>query len=594
MTQTVIHSQFEKFKAQEAAGGRRVVLNEFVFAMIPGLDIHSAPDKNATMPPESQIVHRQAPDSVAMVNENAVTYTVTLDATLPPFSFNWLALCNRDEDVTGMIIHLPVQQKLQTAGGMQGNVLTYAAIMEYEGAAQQTGVTVSAASWQVDFSARLGGIDELTRLNSLELYGRAMFFDEAFRVVKQESESPAASASPDSDSDSESPVISASPASAMVLPGTAYIRGLRVTTEKPVSVIYPLKAGFTLCMDVVFSGNITGEHKARFTLINHDTDDYIDALGRKHYVQALARVKEDGAFEDLRVTGKPVMQFVEDLTGVKDNLKNQLEAFKQQFADIERATEKKVADMQGLFLQKELVLEEIKQAGTEAQSKARHHLGLGTMALLNSLDGEIDIDAILPVGIWLPWPTDTAPPGWALMQGQTFDTIRYPKLARVFPKGVIPDMSGQVVKGKTATRQLLSFEPDGVKEHSVHVTVNPANIGVKATSNYNHGNLLTSTNGSHRHEIHYRKRQSPKGGWVGYFDGIDVRTTGYNPAEPVLPEDGMFYSATAGDHRHTVNVGFHSHTVDIGSHTHSATGWYPGERENKVKNIAANFIVRLA
>ncbi|WP_247189886.1 phage tail protein, partial [Escherichia coli] len=34
-----------------------------------------------------------------------------------------------------------------------------------------------------------------------------------------------------------------------------------------------------------------------------------------------------------------------------------------------------------------------------------------------------------PVGAPIPWPSDTVPSGYALMQGQTFDKSAYPKLA---------------------------------------------------------------------------------------------------------------------------------------------------------------------
>ncbi|EIE2554518.1 tail fiber protein, partial [Escherichia coli] len=53
-----------------------------------------------------------------------------------------------------------------------------------------------------------------------------------------------------------------------------------------------------------------------------------------------------------------------------------------------------------------------------------------------------------PVGAPIPWPSDTVPSGYALMQGQTFDKSAYPKLAVAYPSGVIPDMRGWTIKGK--------------------------------------------------------------------------------------------------------------------------------------------------
>ena len=42
-----------------------------------------------------------------------------------------------------------------------------------------------------------------------------------------------------------------------------------------------------------------------------------------------------------------------------------------------------------------------------------------------------------PPGAPIPWPSDTVPSGYALMQGQTFDKSAYPKLAAAYPSGVI-------------------------------------------------------------------------------------------------------------------------------------------------------------
>ncbi|EEY8191440.1 phage tail-collar fiber domain-containing protein, partial [Escherichia coli] len=68
-----------------------------------------------------------------------------------------------------------------------------------------------------------------------------------------------------------------------------------------------------------------------------------------------------------------------------------------------------------------------------------------------------------PVGAPIPWPSDTVPSGYALMQGQTFDKSAYPKLAVAYPSGVIPDMRGWTIKGKPGSgRAVLSQEQDGI------------------------------------------------------------------------------------------------------------------------------------
>ncbi|MFU9794595.1 tail fiber protein, partial [Escherichia coli] len=83
-----------------------------------------------------------------------------------------------------------------------------------------------------------------------------------------------------------------------------------------------------------------------------------------------------------------------------------------------------------------------------------------------------------PVGAPIPWPSDTVPSGYALMQGQTFDKSAYPKLAVAYPSGVIPDMRGWTIKGKPASgRAVLSQEQDGIKSHTHSASASSTDLG---------------------------------------------------------------------------------------------------------------------
>ncbi|HCP8716487.1 TPA: prophage tail fiber N-terminal domain-containing protein, partial [Escherichia coli] len=83
-----------------------------------------------------------------------------------------------------------------------------------------------------------------------------------------------------------------------------------------------------------------------------------------------------------------------------------------------------------------------------------------------------------PVGAPIPWPSDTVPSGYALMQGQAFDKSAYPKLAAAYPSGVIPDMRGWTIKGKPASgRAVLSQEQDGIKSHTHSASASSTDLG---------------------------------------------------------------------------------------------------------------------
>ncbi|HCS4847340.1 TPA: phage tail protein, partial [Escherichia coli] len=83
-----------------------------------------------------------------------------------------------------------------------------------------------------------------------------------------------------------------------------------------------------------------------------------------------------------------------------------------------------------------------------------------------------------PPGAPIPWPSDTVPSGYALMQGQAFDKSAYPKLAAAYPSGVIPDMRGWTIKGKPASgRAVLSQEQDGIKSHTHSASASSTDLG---------------------------------------------------------------------------------------------------------------------
>ncbi|WP_407321994.1 phage tail-collar fiber domain-containing protein [Dickeya ananatis] len=50
-------------------------------------------------------------------------------------------------------------------------------------------------------------------------------------------------------------------------------------------------------------------------------------------------------------------------------------------------------------------------------------------------------------GIPLPWPQSIAPTGWLKCNGQSFDKNLYPKLAQVYPSGLLPDLRGEFIRG---------------------------------------------------------------------------------------------------------------------------------------------------
>ncbi|EHY8844776.1 prophage tail fiber N-terminal domain-containing protein [Salmonella enterica] len=183
-----------------------------------------------------------------------------------------------------------------------------------------------------------------------------------------------------------------------------------------------------------------------------------------------------------------------------------------------------------------------------------------------------------PVGAAIAWPSDATPAGYALMQGQSFDKSAYPLLAIAYPSGIIPDMRGWTIKGKPISgRAVLSQEMDGNKSHSHSARAQDTDLGTKSTSSFDYGTKSTNTTGNHTHQF---------GGYINSYWG-DSNHTSFQPG-------GGAWTQAAGDHAHTVYIGGHEHTMYIGPHGHVVIVGADGNAETTVKNIAFNYIVRLA
>ncbi|EED7754598.1 phage tail protein [Salmonella enterica subsp. enterica] len=184
-----------------------------------------------------------------------------------------------------------------------------------------------------------------------------------------------------------------------------------------------------------------------------------------------------------------------------------------------------------------------------------------------------------PVGAPIAWPSDVLPDGgYAFMYGQAFDKSAYPLLARAYPSGVIPDMRGWTIKGKPASgRAVLSQELDGNKSHSHSARAQDTDLGTKGTSSFDYGTKSSNTTGGHNHSA---------GGTYG-GDSIGGKARVQRDGNDQL-------TSWNGDHAHTTWIGPHDHTVYIGPHGHVVIVDADGNAETTVKNIAFNYIVRLA
>lgn len=170
-----------------------------------------------------------------------------------------------------------------------------------------------------------------------------------------------------------------------------------------------------------------------------------------------------------------------------------------------------------------------------------------------------------------------------------------------------PDMRGWTIKGKPASgRAVLSQEQDGIKSHTHSASASSTDLGTKTTSSFDYGTKSTNNTGAHTHSVsgtaasagaHTHSMTFVSGGSSGApgsgspdYSKYSVNTS--SAGAHTHSVSGT--AASAGAHAHTVGIGAHTHSVAIGSHGHTITVNAAGNAENTVKNIAFNYIVRLA
>ncbi len=306
----IITNAFASYLQASLANQTPVVLDEFVLANIPGLDPNKPISPDLGLPPAGQIVHRRAVDQRGRINNDAVAYTIVMDTTVGDFSFNALYLINKASGMVGMIVHKGLETKLKTneATGQTGNSLVKSMLMEYDRASEATATHVDASTWQIDYAARLRGMDDDLRLQALQFFGPATFYGDGFKLV------------------SESGVYK-------VQPGVAYVGGLRAQLDE-VRKITPGAKPVGLWLDIYRAGSLLNAWVNHFTLTLSvpALTDYVDGNGNQHHVAKVAIINSDGSVTDLRrkrtielsgdVTGKGILEDAQGVTiavEVKDN-----------------------------------------------------------------------------------------------------------------------------------------------------------------------------------------------------------------------------------------------------------------------------------
>ncbi|MFJ5422278.1 phage tail protein [Pectobacterium parvum] len=489
MAQSIVTRAFEAWNVKKTLDGQPAVPDQIVFALIPNQDENQAVSRDEGMPAAAAIKHRAAITQAGILNINAVVYSVVLDTTIGDWDYNWIGLVDSKTNTVLMIVHVRTQQKLKTRNGQQGNSLTRNLSMQFDGAAEATQINVSAATWQIDFSARLFGMDEAHRLAMRDYYGAAAFLNDGFRV-------------------------SLANGVATVEAGVGYVGGLRARLDAAAAL--NVSANTAIWLDVSRQGTVTGAWENRIMLTTATAlADYIDDAGYQHYVAKVADIVEGGVVDNRK---PPVIQWAQiknvpaassDVagvvtlgSGVLDNsttvaASTRLVWLARNVATgaLAKASAALPADGTAVAANKLATPRTIAGVpfdGTENIELTANRIGalpVNGMAVeavkahwlaeprkINGVpfDGKADITLPqdFPVGVPIPYPLSIPPVGWIKCNGQSFNKNLYTILASIYPSGVLPDLRGEFVRGwddgrgVDSGRALLSLQSDEFKSHA--------------------------------------------------------------------------------------------------------------------------------
>ena len=270
---TAITIAGQSLLTQKVQQQQNLVIDTMVFANISGLVSTEEVDRTETLPAVGDIVGQFNITNASVVNDNAVVFSTVLDSNVGPFDFNWLGLYSSIDSTLVAIAYVPAQTKTATVGANLGNVLTKNFALEFNGAADLTGLTIAAESWQIDYTARLLGMDEISR-ESVESFTGAGNFETAAFQVRYENDSFVLDA------------------------GTAFVRGLKVNNESTVS-FDPGALPADVWLDVWQETTLAGiENKWQWVVGDSLTDYAQNSV--QHFVLRIATVAATNSITDHR------------------------------------------------------------------------------------------------------------------------------------------------------------------------------------------------------------------------------------------------------------------------------------------------------
>jgi microcystin-dependent protein len=195
-------------------------------------------------------------------------------------------------------------------------------------------------------------------------------------------------------------------------------------------------------------------------------------------------------------------------------------------------------------------------------------------------------NALAPVGSIMPYGGSSAPTGWLLCDGSTFNATTYSSLNTVLGGNTLPDLRGKFPMGKTASgtgSTLLgtggsnTIAEGNLPSHS-HAVGTLATASALTTHTHGAGTLDVAVGGSHSHTFSGTTGGTTQAATQGLYNAngapgflTDLATDANSSTSNLSSHDHSFSgtTSTASDHDHGISGSTAS--ADL-AHTHSLSG----------------------
>lgn len=302
--------------SRNLVAGVPTVIDKMIFAYVEGLDSTASIDPDGGIPEGAVVFEYDIPEEYrSWISPNLVVYSALLGSDIGNFNFNWQGLyCSAGETLVAVSTFPTVKKtKTDAASGTTGNNVTRNFMLPHTSAREGTGITVEAATWQLDFTVRLKGIDERMRLSNRDFYGRAHYFDAGWLLAEAEG-------------------------AYSFTAGSGYIEGIRIAIDEPLPFV-PAELPCSVWLDVSMQG-AGSDIVAVITPVTAGLDeplyDYLTPapVVINHYLQKVAEIDASGAVTDWRAPLQEVEPEEKSmLITLEEGIAGALHAANNQFLD---------------------------------------------------------------------------------------------------------------------------------------------------------------------------------------------------------------------------------------------------------------------